>query len=154
MASFRDFSLNHATLYCRPRQPDSSRYRPTSRPQVTTPGRPRPRMGYIAVRIDLQRSRFPLNDQINIPCTVNSYSKPNVFWSKNGQRIRSSQRLQVCTINFTHNSTYGLPLQPGTVVNDYIDFWLIKALKSLTSCFIIELQLCRLYFDLLYLRPS
>ena len=42
----------------------------------------------------LYRSRFPIGGRINLPCTVNSYSRPTVFWKKNGQRMRSDRRIQ------------------------------------------------------------
>ena len=53
--------------------------------------------GYINVRIDLQVSRFSLNKKISIPCTVNSYSTPNVSWKFNGRLVRSGPRIQVNT---------------------------------------------------------
>ena len=40
------------------------------------------------------RTRFPIGGRINLPCTVNSYSRPTVFWKKNGQRMRSDRRVQ------------------------------------------------------------
>ncbi len=94
------YSRTHFT--CRNRPGGPSRFYTTPRPATSRPQtqpRPRPSMGYIDVRVNIQRSRFPLNDQINLPCTVNSYSRPNVYWSKNGQRLRSSQRIQVGTTN-------------------------------------------------------
>ena len=39
--------------------------------------------------------RFPINDKIVVPCTVNSYSRPNVVWKRNGRLLASSQRIQV-----------------------------------------------------------
>ena len=74
---------------------DSVNQQPPRADITIRPPRPRPSTGYIDVLIDLRRSRFPLNDQITIPCTVNSYSRPNVQWSHNGRNIRSSQRIQV-----------------------------------------------------------
>ena len=64
---------------------------------VTTPrpNRPRPQSGYIDVRINLARTRFPLREKILIPCTVNSYSRPTVQWKKNGSPIRSTRRIRV-----------------------------------------------------------
>ena len=56
---------------------------------------PRPELGAISVRINSPRNRFPLRSQISLPCTVNSYTKPNVYWNKNGGRLRDSRRLQV-----------------------------------------------------------
>jgi len=55
--------------------PDSFTYTPPSHPYggrqptpapttSTTTTAPRPEMGYLEVRIDLQRSRFPLNEQV------------------------------------------------------------------------------------------
>ena len=73
----------------RPQRPEV-----TDRPQ-RLPQPPRPQHGYIDVRIDLQVSRFSLNKKIIIPCTVNSYSAPNVSWKFNGRPLRSSQRVQV-----------------------------------------------------------
>ena len=64
------------------------------RPQLL-PQPPRPQHGYIDVRIDLQVTRFSLNTKISIPCTVNSYSAPNVSWKFNGRPLSSSQRVQV-----------------------------------------------------------
>ena len=96
--------------------PDTNRYRPPSpdertnnqrfdwssnpsttiRPVIQTiRPRNRPETGYIDVRIDLPRSRFPINDKIVVPCTVNSYSRPNVVWKRNGRMLASSQRIQV-----------------------------------------------------------
>ena len=100
----------------RPPPPDNNRYRPgppqpprtndqrfdwssastTIRPVIQTiRPRNRPETGYIDVRIDLPRSRFPINDKIVVPCTVNSYSRPNVVWKRNGRLLASSQRIQV-----------------------------------------------------------
>ena len=56
---------------------------------------PRPELGAISVRINSPRNRFPLRSQISLPCTVNSYTKPNVYWNKNGGRLRDSRRMQV-----------------------------------------------------------
>ena len=87
--------------FTRPPDPYDNRQQPgpgIQQPQPTEapyPQRPRPQAGYIDVRIDLPRSRFPLREQISIPCTVNSYSKPTVQWRKNGQILASSRRLQV-----------------------------------------------------------
>ena len=104
------------TIYRPPPQPDTNRYRPpaerpdqryfdwssrstTVRPVIrTVRPRNRPETGYIDVRIDLPRSRFPINDKIVIPCTVNSYSRPNVVWKRNGRMLTSSQRIQVSSI--------------------------------------------------------
>ena len=38
---------------------------------------------------------FPLSLQITIPCTVNSYVRPNVQWTKNGYRLQGDNRIQV-----------------------------------------------------------
>ena len=40
------------------------------------------------------RTRFPIGGRIDLPCTVNSFSRPTVFWKKNGQRMRSDRRIQ------------------------------------------------------------
>ncbi len=55
--------------YATPSYPYATDYpygRPTTQspptPMTTTP--PRPELGYLEVRIDLQRSRFPLNEQV------------------------------------------------------------------------------------------
>ena len=64
----------------------------------SNPQPPRAQHGYINVRIDLQVSRFSLNKKISIPCTVNSYSTPNVSWKFNGRLVRSGPRIQVNTL--------------------------------------------------------
>ena len=53
--------------------------------------------GYINVRIDLQISLFSSNKKISIPCTVNSYSKPNVSWKFKRRLIRLGPRMKVNT---------------------------------------------------------
>ena len=79
-------------------RPDyDDRYRPTQRWErpTTTPAPTKRPLGSISVRINSPRNRFPLNSQISIPCTVNSYSQPNVYWSKDGRRLSDSRKTQV-----------------------------------------------------------
>lgn len=73
---------------------------PPPQPQVPI-SKPRPPTGYIAVEVGMPRTRFPLNEQISIPCTVNSYSQPIVEWKHNGSPLRSSRRLQIIRENNT-----------------------------------------------------
>ena len=78
------------------------RYRPTQsweRPTTTPPPTRRP-LGAISVRINSPRNRFQLNSQISLPCTVNSYSQPNVYWSKDGRRLSDTRKTQVTNASF------------------------------------------------------
>ena len=78
------------------------RYRPTQsweRPTTTPPPTRRP-LGAISVRINSPRNRFQLNSQISLPCTVNSYSQPNVYWSKDGRRLSDTRKTQVTNACF------------------------------------------------------
>ena len=81
---------------------DINRFRPTrrtgwdysARPTTTTAG-PRPELSFVRVRVAPARPRFAIGSTVTIPCLVNSYVKPTVEWSKNGQRLRPDRRVQV-----------------------------------------------------------
>ena len=106
------------------------RYRPTQpweRPTTTPPPTRRP-LGAISVRINSPRNRFQLNSQISLPCTVNSYSQPNVYWSKDGRRLSDSRKTQVRNVCF-----YGMKIR-----NNVLRFHLILYILELKLCFEIE----------------
>eukprot|EP00094_Tigriopus_californicus_P005670 TCALIF_05465-PA protein Name:"Similar to Ppn Papilin (Drosophila melanogaster)" AED:0.16 eAED:0.17 QI:0/0/0/0.82/0.81/0.82/34/0/2463 len=99
----------------------SAIYRPTrppgwnfQAPPTTTTQANRPEMGYLDVRIDLPRSKFPLMTTISIPCTVNSYAQPTVFWNKDGRRLRSDKRVQIIRTNNTLTIYDSTPEDTGT----------------------------------------
>ncbi len=66
---------------------------PPPTPMTTTP--PRPELGYLEVRIDLQRSRFPLNEQV-IFATIESmgFSKIDSNFEKNWHAFQTSIRFE------------------------------------------------------------
>ena len=81
---------------------------------VTLP--PRPELGYLSVEIDSPRSTFPPRTNIMLPCTVNSYTKPVVYWEKNGQRLpENSLRIVVRMVHHVVNvfkrGWYPMPLK-------------------------------------------
>merc|ERR1711963_362179 len=88
-------------------QPEEPRIPPTTARPVPRTVRPRvrPETGYIDVRITLPRTRFAINDKVVIPCTINSYSRPNVVWKQNGRPLVSNQRVQA-----SYGLHYAIPI--------------------------------------------
>lgn len=90
----------------------------TSPPMTRRTMAPRPEFGYLSVDIDSPRSRFPPGTNIMLPCTVNSYSKPVVFWEKNGQRLpENSLRIVVSRISWTAQLAYCLTVSITWVID-------------------------------------
>ena len=66
------------------------------RPDRTrTTSAPKPDVSFISVRVNPPRTRFAIGSRLSVPCVVNSFVAPTVFWRKNGQKIRPDRRVQV-----------------------------------------------------------
>jgi hypothetical protein len=83
----------------RPQRPPGWDY--NAPPPSTTASPDRPRAGYIAARINMGKTRYPLDAHINIPCEVNSYNRPTVKWAKDGVVISADSRVNVIRANNT-----------------------------------------------------
>ena len=52
---------------------DNTESEPSREEATTTPSPPRPEIGFLSVKINTPRTRFPLRTKIMLPCVVNRY---------------------------------------------------------------------------------
>uniref|UniRef100_A0A0K2VB06 Papilinlike [Apis florea] n=1 Tax=Lepeophtheirus salmonis TaxID=72036 RepID=A0A0K2VB06_LEPSM len=91
-----------------PQQPDWTRTQATTTTTPTTstttnqsPTRGSGETSRIDVRIEPVSPEHQIGQYIQIECTVNSYTRPHVYWYKNGQLITPENNIQISGVNNT-----------------------------------------------------
>jgi len=94
----------------RPERPSDWDYQAPPQQRVTE----RPRARDLSVRIGLAKTKYPVDSNIAIPCTVSSGVRPTVKWKKEGQTVRESSRLQIMKNNNTLSIRQAQPQDSGS----------------------------------------